>query len=299
MKNKDIKPLLAYLSVCFFWGSTYIAIRIGVHDLPPMLFASFRFLIAGSIVLVYAKIKRLSFPDNKQELKKIIITGLLLLMGGTGLLVTSEKWLPSGIASLIAATIPIVMTIIEVVILRRAKIRLLGIFGLLLGFGGVILLSIGGTGVEYINPKGIFVLVAAIIFWSTGSVYSKGINAKCSFVVNIGIQMISGGLGLLIAGTLLGEFAIFTPTLKSTLALLYLVVFGSLVGYSSFIYMLQKLPIAKASTYAYVNPIVAVFLGAIILHEPITIKVVISLVIILAGVILVQKSKIDSKKEEA
>jgi drug/metabolite transporter (DMT)-like permease len=296
VKINDKKPLLAYLAICFFWGTTYLAIRIGVKDLPPMLFSAFRFLIAGIIIILYAKVNQHLFPDNFKELIKISVVGLILVMGSNGLLVVSEQWVTSGIASIIFATIPFIMTLIEVVILKQSKIHILGVIGLVLGFSGVLLLSIGGDGIQNLCTKGLLLLLLASLFWSIGSIYLKNIKSKCSMVVGLGIQMLVGGTGLLITGLIFGELPQFRLTLPSSFALFYLVLFGSIAGYGSYIYLLKKWHVARVSTFAYVNPVVAVLLGALILREPITPKVIISLVIILVGVILVQKSKVILKE---
>ena len=219
------------------------------------------------------------------------LTGILMLTGGNGLLVTAEQWVDAGVASIVVATIPLMMFVIEAFILKEKKIGPLGIAGLVIGFAGVAFLSLGSHSDVSFNAKGILVLLVASVFWAAGSVHSKTVRVDCSLVAIIGIQMLAGGLGNLAIGTAFGEIPAFKLTLDSSLALLYLIFVGSIVGYSSYIYLLKHWPISKASTYAYVNPIVAVILGALILGESITYKVVIALVIILSGVILVQKSK--------
>lgn len=289
--SNNTKTILAYLSVCFFWGSTYIAIRIGVRDLPPMLFAGIRLFIAGSIMLIYAKARGFKFPKRIKDISKISLIGLFMLTGGTGLLVTAEQWVDAGVASIVVSCIPLMMVFIEAFILKKRKIGIGGVVGLFMGFGGVVFLSLGSQAAMSVSTKGILVLLGASIFWSVGSVYSKAVHVECALVVSIGIQMLVGGIGNLAIGASLGEISAFKLTLNSSLSIIYLVFFGSIVGYSSYIYVLKMWPISKASTYAYVNPIVAVVLGALILGETITYKVVIALVIILSGVILVQRSK--------
>jgi len=289
--SNNTKTFLAYLSVCFFWGSTYIAIRIGVRDLPPMLFAGIRLFIAGSIMLIYAKARGFKFPKRIKDISKISLIGLFMLTGGTGLLVTAEQWVDAGVASIVVACIPLMMVFIEAFILKKRKIGIGGVVGLFVGFGGVVFLSLGSQAAMSVSTKGILVLLGASIFWSVGSVYSKTVHVECALVASIGIQMLVGGIGNLAIGAALGEISAFKLTLNSSLSIIYLVFFGSIVGYSSYIYVLKMWPISKASTYAYVNPIVAVVLGALILGETITYKVVIALVIILSGVILVQRSK--------
>ena len=135
MKNDNRKALLAYLAVCFFWGSTYLAIRIGVRDFPPFMFAGIRFIIAGTLTILYSKLKGNIFPDNSKNIARISVVGLLMLLGGNGLVVFAEQWVHSGIASLLVATVPLFMAIIEIVILRDKSMDYKGFLGLILGFG--------------------------------------------------------------------------------------------------------------------------------------------------------------------
>ena len=171
------------------------------------------------------------------------------------------------------------------------KIDFRGWLGLLIGFGGVSLLVFSNSSAGSIDIKGAVVLLTGAFLWAMGSVYSKRITPSGSIVSQIAIQMLAGGIGLLITGSLLGEFSKIHVTYKGLGALIYLIIFGSIIGYSCYIYILKKLPTAKAGTYAYVNPPVAVFLGAIILGEAVTFKVILSAIVILLGVLLVQTAK--------
>ncbi len=171
------------------------------------------------------------------------------------------------------------------------------ISGLLLGFGGVVYLIIGNGATAVIDLKGLLIVMLASLFWATGSVHSKTIKFEGHIFASIGTQMLAGGVGLAIASLIKGEFAELHFTQNSILAILYLVVFGSLVGYSCYIYILQKWSSAKAGTYAYVNPIVAIILGGLVLGEPITLSVVISMIIVIIGIVLVQSSKAEFIKE--
>ena len=291
--NENRKALLAYLAVCFFWGSTYLAIRVGVQDSPPLIFAGIRFIIAGSLMLGYCKLKGYGLPKEKADITNMAIVGLLMLLCGNGLVVYAEQWVSSGIASLIIATCPLFMAVIEFFFLKTIKMDLKTISGLLLGFGGVAYLILGNAEVSVIDLKGLIVLMLAALFWAAGSIYSKVIKFKGHIFANIGTQMLAGGVGLIFVSLIKGEFAELHFTQNSVLALLYLIVFGSFVGYSSYIYILQKWSAAKAGTYAYVNPIVAIVLGALLLGEKISISVVISMIIVIIGIILVQSSKVE------
>lgn len=290
-KNEESKVVAAYVAVCIIWGSTYLAIRIGVSAFPPELFAGIRFVIAGSLMLLYARLKGLEFPDNLKGVSNQSIVGLFLLLGGNGLIVWAEQWAHSGVTSLLVATIPLFMAVIELFIPGRPRIDFKGWLGLIIGFSGVALLVLSESGGENTDFKVTAAILLAAFLWAIGSVYSKSFKATGSVVSNIGIQMLAGGIGLSIVGILLGELPKMSLSAKGIGALLYLIVFGSLIGYSSYIYMLQKWPAAKAGTYAYINPIVAFLLGALVLGEPFTVTILFSTVIILVGVLLVQLSK--------
>lgn len=183
------------------------------------------------------------------------------------------------------------MAVIELFIPCRPRIDLKGWIGLLIGFSGVALLVLSGSGTGSSNIMVSAIILLAAACWAIGSVYSKGFTPTGSVVANIGVQMLAGGIGLCIVGSALGELGRISLSVKGIGAMLYLIVFGSLIGYSSYIYILQKWPAAKAGTYAYVNPPVAFLLGALVLGEPFTLTMLLSTVIILAGVLMVQLSK--------
>ncbi len=295
-KNEEAKVIAAYIAVCIIWGSTYLAIRIGVSAFPPELFAGIRFLIAGALLLLYSRLKRLEFPTDLKSIGRQSIVGLFLLFGGNGLVVWAEQWVHSGAASLLLATIPLFMAVIELFVPGRPRIDLNGWAGLLIGFSGVAMLVLKDTGEGSMDIKGALILLTAAMLWAIGSIYSKSFKAEGSMFVNIGIQMLAGGAALTFTGIMLGELSRVSFSAKGIGALLYLILIGSFVGYSSYVYMLQKWPAAKAGTYAYVNPPVAVLLGILVLGEPFSLTVLSATAVILTGVLLVQLSK--TKTEE-
>jgi len=297
-KRDETTVILAYIAVCILWGSTFLAIRIGVSDFPPALFAGIRFLIAGSLVLLYAYYKGDKFPEDLTGIRRQAIVGLFLL-GGNGLVVWAEQWVYSGVAALLFAVVPMFNAILERFLPNGPKIGLKGWFGLLLGFFGVALLVLTGSDTKIIDVLGGIVLLLGAFSWSLGSVYSKTFKASGAMVPNIGLQMFAGGIGLTIVGLLMGEASNIHLTSKGLGALAYLIVFGSILGYSSYIYILQKWPASKAGTYAYVNPVVGVILGAVILGEPVSPNVFISAAVILGGVALVQLSKTNRKGQQS
>lgn len=287
--------LLAYILVCIIWGSTYLAIRVGVQSFPPFLFGGIRFIIAGSIILLFAYSKKLEFPKEKMDYLRISVVGLFLLALSNSLVLIAETRVNSSTAALLIATLPIFMALIELFIPGGSRINLSGWIGMLVGFAGVGILSLSGGGEFDTDIVGIILLILAGFAWAAGSVYSKRTVFKGSIVVQIGVQMLSGGLVQAIMGIATGEAARLSPEPSGIWALLYLIMMGSLVGYTSYIYLLQVWPISKAGTYAYINPIVAMFLGWLLLSEPISVKMIISAVLILAGVLIVQKSKVMEK----
>jgi drug/metabolite transporter (DMT)-like permease len=295
-KGEERNTYIAYLAVCILWGSTYLAIRIGVSEFPPALFAGIRFLVAGSLMLAYSVYKGLKLPKNFSETMRISVVGLFLLLGGNGCVVLAETRVNSGVASLLIATVPLFMALIELFLPGRPRLNLKGWLGLLIGFGGVALLAFPNSRGSSGSIFGMVLLLMGAFSWAMGSVYSKSFKATASIIPNIAIQMLAGGMGLFIVGTCFGELPKLHVTSKGIGAIVYLILFGSIIGYSCYVYILQKWPAAKAGTYAYVNPLVAVLLGALVLNEPLSIGVVMSTAVILGGVILVQTSKTKTQK---
>lgn len=293
---------MAYILVCIIWGSTYLAIRIGVQSMPPFLFAGIRNLVAGSIILLFSYFKRLEFPKGFKEYGKISVVGIFLLGICNTLVVIAEMRINSSTAALLLALIPIFIVLIEQFIPGGSGISLTGWFGMFIGFAGVGILSFSGGSEFDMDMFGITLLFLSCLSWATGSVYSKRTEFTGSIVTQIGIQMFAGGTLQVLMGLIAGEVSRFKYSPSGFGAMLYLILVGSLIGYTSYIYLISVWPVSKAGTYAYVNPVVAMFLGWLILHEAITVKMIISAALILAGVLVVQKSKItekiDKKTEE-
>lgn len=293
MESKN-KGLLAYILVCILWGSTYLAIKIGVHSFPPFLFGGIRYLIAGFLILLYGYIKKLEFPKDKKDYIRISIAGLLMLGLSNGLILIAEMRINSSTAALLVAIVPIFMAIIEQFIPGGSKISLFGWIGMVIGFAGVGILSLSGEGLDT-DTVGIMLMIFASLAWAGGSICSKRTVAGGSIIIHISIQMLAGGLFQTFIGIVTGEMSRLHPEASGVWALIYLVIFGSLIGYTSYIYLISVWPISKAGTYAYINPIVAMILGWMILKEPVTLKMIISTIMVLAGVIIVQRSKVVEK----
>lgn len=289
--NHEKKAILAYLAVCIIWGSTYLAIRIGVTVMPPLLFAGIRFVIAGLILVSFSYFTKKEFPKNKIDYTRQIIVGLFLLLGGNGLVVVAEQWVASNMAALIIAVVPLFIALIELFVSKSPKIDWKGWLGLFIGFLGVALLvGNGQKSNDTINLYAMFLLIGASFLWACGSIYSKSFANSGDMLPNIGVQMLAGGIGQLTIGLLMGEASHFTFPLQAMGAMLYLIIFGSILGYTSYIYLLDVWPASKAGTYAYINPIVAVILGFLVLGEKVNGTMLISAAVILLGVFLVQTS---------
>ena len=289
-KEKNFRAYLAWMAVCFFWGTTYLAIRIGVKELPAALFCGLRFLIAGPILFVILIFRGYSLP-KKEEWIHLAIMGLTLLGMGTGLLTFAEEYIPSGLSALLVTTVPFWIVGIDSLLPhgKRFNLKILG--GLLFGFAGVGLIF--GLDLKSLFDQnyltGVIGLMIGVIGWSGGTVYSKYKKVSVHPLMGAAIQMITAGIVLILLAGVLGEFSKFTISSGSLFALAYLVVFGSLVGFVSYVYAIAHLPVSFVSTYAYINPVIALFLGWLVLGEVISFNIIIAAIIILAGVVLVKK----------
>lgn len=272
--DPGIVPLtLGFAAIYILWGSTYLAIRFAIETLPPFLMAGTRFLIAGGLLFMWARSRGVALPSRTQ-LRQAAIVGVLLLLGGNGGVVWAEQWVPSGLAALIISTVPLWMVALDWLWGGAARPRAGVWVSLLVGLGGVALLA-GDTGIAGAGREGLIgagVILFATISWSVGSIYSRRAAVPAAPRMATAMQMLAGGGALMIVGTGLGEWADFNPgavSLVSVLALLYLIIAGSLVAFSAYIWLLQVTTPARVATYAYVNPVVALFLGWWLADEPV------------------------------
>lgn len=287
--------MAAFAVIYIVWGSTYLAIRVVVETLPPFLSAAIRFLVAGSMLAVFLVWRGIPLP-NRDQWRHAAVTGLLLLVGGNGLVMWAEKTIPSGLTALLIALTPVWFAALDWVRPHGAPPQGKTIVGIVVGLAGVVLLvSPARSGPESIYMPGAFAIIAAGVSWAAGSLYSKyQPNADVSGPwMNSAAQMICGGIGLLAVGLSLGEP--FTTnwsqvSWRSLGALAYLIVFGSWIGFSTYVYLLRVSTPSRVSTYAYVNPVIAVFLGWLLLDEVINTHMVWGALVILAGVIIITMS---------
>ncbi len=285
------KALIAYLVVCVFWGSTYLAIKIGVTELPPFLFAGLRFLVAGLLLLALARALGDPLP-RKSDWGTLAIVGVLLLAGGNAFVVWSEQYIGSGIASIFVVTVAMWTALFDTIIPGGQSV-LNGrvVAGLLLGFLGTVLL-VGASPAEILaaDKRGPIALTMASASWALGSVYAKRHPTQASPYMGAAFQMIVGGTTVALVGTILGEWPSWHLSGRGIGAIAYLVVFGSILGYSAYSYALRHAPATIVGTYAYVNPVIAVLLGWLLLHEPVGARTFIAMGMILAAVVWIQLS---------
>ena len=286
------KALFAWLLVCVFWGSTYFAIKIGVGVLPPFLFAGLRFVAAGALLLIGALLFGDHLPRRARDWARAAIAGVMLLAGGNAFVVWAEQYTPSGVASVFVVTVALWMAFFDSIIPGGSgRLGWRVIVGLLVGFLGTALL-VGANPREILSAdlRGPIALTCASMSWSLGSIYAKRRPTESSPYVTAAIQMLAGGTFVSLVGTLLGEWGSWHLTSSGALAMGYLVVFGSIVGYSAYSYALRYAPATIVGTYAYVNPVIAVLLGWLFLREPITGRMVIAIGMILVAVVWIQFS---------
>jgi drug/metabolite transporter (DMT)-like permease len=279
--------VLAFAAVYLLWGSTYLAIRFGVETIPPFIMAGLRHLTAGALLFAWLRARGARWPERRHWKSAALIGGLMLL-GGNGLVSWAEQRVPSGLAALIVASVPIWMTVFDGV-LHRERPHGIVIAGLAVGLGGIALLVVPGrfAGGGHVDGVGAAALLTAALLWAIGSLWSRRVPLPSSTLLATAIEMIAGGLILLAAAGATGEWAGFSfaeVSTRSLLALGYLVVAGSLLGFSAYIFLLGATTPARVSTYAYVNPVVAVFLGWAIAGETLTPRILIAAVVIVGAV---------------
>ncbi len=297
------KIWLALLALYIVWGSTYLGIKIAIETIPPFFHAGIRFLISGLILVIWQRAAGQSLPTRKQWVSTAII-GTLLLLGGNGLVSWAEQFIPSGIAALVIASSPMFLVIGEAIRPNGVKPNWQGIVGLLIGFAGIFVLigpaEISGNATK-LNPLGVAALLFACLFWATGSMVSKSVDLPKSSLMNTGAQMLMGSISLFIVSLITGELQSWDVTAVSTRSLFglsYLIFVGSLIGFASYGWLLQNAPISLVSTYAYVNPIVAVFLGTWLASEPLEPRIWLAAGIIVGSVIFINitRPKVHAKQ---
>jgi drug/metabolite transporter (DMT)-like permease len=287
--------IAAFASIYVIWGSTYLAIRYAVETIPPFLMGGVRFLISGGMLYLWARYRGAARP-TRIHWRNAIVAGGFLLLGGNGAVVWAEQFVPSGLTALLVSILPFWLVIIEWVRPPRKRPSGAVWIGLLLGFVGIIVLvgpsSVGGHG--NVAPLGALVLILGSLSWAIGSFWSRDAELPESGLLTTGMEMLGGGVLLLIVGALTGELADFDVhaiSRASAIGLLYLITFGSLLGFTSYIWLLDKVSPARLGTYAYVNPIVAVLLGWAIAGERLSIRTGVAAAIVICAVALITTAR--------
>jgi drug/metabolite transporter (DMT)-like permease len=289
----EASTLLAYATVSLFWGSTYLAIRVGVRYLPPASFAASRFLLAGLLLLVYCRLTSRPLPTRLVDWRTNIIVGLLLLTVGNGLVVWGEQFVESGLASIFIVTSPLWMVLFAATLPGvRYRPTAVQLVGLLVGFvAAASLVEVDFDELHGTDWRGPLALVGAAASWALGSVYSQRHPISSGPVVSSALQMLAGGTALAIIGGLRGEWQRLEPSWQGIGAVAYLAIFGSIVSFTAYLYLLDHWPAPIVSTSTYLNVVVAVFLGWLILDETVTLRMVITTGVIFIAVAIVRYSR--------
>jgi drug/metabolite transporter (DMT)-like permease len=285
------KTLLAFSIIYFVWGSTFLAIRIGVHEVPPFLLAAMRFVVAGGVLYGWMLARGERSPSRRQWLSVFLIA-VLIFVFDYGLLFWAEQRIPSGIAAVMMATIPVFMALSEIVFLRTQRLTLRLSLALLIGMGGVIVLisrsmNLGGAPID---RAGALALLIAAVSWSTASILTRKLPLPPSKIMSSGTQMLAGGLLLTLASAGLGEFRGFHPWAISQgawFALLYLIIVGSIIGFTAYVWLLHHESPTKVGTYAYVNPVVAVLIGYFLGGEALGLRTILGSLFVLISVVVI------------
>ena len=301
MKASDHQPaskaqtLLAFAIIYFVWGSTFLAIRIGVHEVPPFLFAAMRFLVAG-LVLYGWRIARGDPSPTQRQWMSAFLLALLIFVFDYGLLFWAEQRVPSGVAAVMLATIPVFMALSEILFLRTQRLTVRLSLALLIGVGGVAVLMSRGLnlGGAPIDRAGAIALIFAAISWSVASALTRKLPLPVSKTMSSGAQMLAGGVLLALASAALGEFRKFHPVEVSVgawLSLIYLIVFGSIIAFTAYVWLIHHESPTKVGTYAYVNPVVAVIVGYFLGGEALGLRTILGTLLVLISVLVIATTR--------
>ena len=289
------KTLLAFAIIYFVWGSTFLAIRVGVHEVPPLLFAAMRFSVAG-VVLFGWMIARGEPSPNRQQWMSVLLLGFVIFVVDYGLLFWAEQRVPSGIAAVILATIPAFMALSEIVFLRTQRLTVRLAVALMIGLCGVAVLMIPSLnlGGEPIDRVGAVAIIIGAMSWAVGSILTRKLSLPPSKVMSSGAQMLAGGVMLALASGALGEFRRFHPGAVSRgawFSLLYLIVAGSIIGFTAYVWLIHHESPTKVGTYAYVNPVVAVVVGYFLGGEALGLRTILGTLFVLISVVVITTTR--------
>jgi drug/metabolite transporter (DMT)-like permease len=279
------KIALAFSVIYLVWGSTYLAIRVVVASVPPLLAAGIRMVLAGTLLYAWARFHGGAAP-SRREWKSVLIIGALMFFGCYGCLFWAEQTLPSGLAAVLVAMLPLWTLILEILFLRTQRLTPLLCLGLALGFAGVVVISGPGTAGAQLLPA--LMVIASNLFWAIGSILSKRLELPRALSVSAGAQMMTGGWMLLLASVVTGEWrAAMAPTIDAVFGLIYLILVGSIAAYSAYVWLLHRMGPTRVSSYAYVNPVIALALGYFFGGERFQRAAILGSLLVLASVVLI------------
>jgi drug/metabolite transporter (DMT)-like permease len=289
------KTLLAFAIIYFVWGSTFLAIRVGVREVPPLILAAMRFLVAGVVLYGWTMARGERSPSGRQWMSASLL-GIVIFVFDYGLLFWAEQRVPSGVAAVMLATIPVFMALSEIIFLRTQKLTVRLALALLVGIGGVAVLmshslNLGGAPID---KMGAGALMFASMSWSVASALARKVPLPPSKVMSSGAQMLAGGVFLTLTAAVLGEFRNFHPGLVSRgawLALVYLIVPGSIIGFTAYVWLIHHESPTKVGTYAYVNPIVAVVVGYFLGGEELSVRTILGTLFVLLSVVVITTAR--------
>jgi drug/metabolite transporter (DMT)-like permease len=281
----DFRVIAAFFAIYVIWGSTFLAIRIAVLLVPPWLCAGIRFFTAGLILYAFSRLRGEIAP-TRQEWRNLAMIGLLMFSVTYGALFWAEQYVPSGITSVLEATLPLFTVVLEVFVFRQQRFRWRVVLALVIGFCGVAVMLLK-TGEGGLKLWPCLAVLGGSLAWSTGSVLTRSLSLPKSRLVTAGTEMMLGGTGLLALSAATGELHPFPaiPT-RAAIALVYLISAGSLVGYTAFVWLLGRMPASRVASHAYVNPLVAIALGYFVVSEEVTVRTLIGAMLVVGSVVL-------------
>ena len=294
-RARRLHVVLAFASIYTIWGSTYLAIRYADQSLPPFLMAGARFIVSGIILYAWSIYRGAPRPPSRHW-KNALVAGLFLLVGGNGAVVWAEQTVPSGLTALLVSILPFWLVLIDWLRPGGSRPKPAVIAGLVLGVAGIFVLvnPLAASGHTAISVTGAMVLMLGSLSWALGSFYSRDADLPASGFMRTALEMVTGGAALLLLGAAVGElrgFDLHQVTRASAFGLLYLVTVGSLIGFTSYIWLLDKVSPALIGTYAFVNPVVAVILGWWIAKEPLSLRTIVAAAIVVGAVALITTSR--------
>jgi drug/metabolite transporter (DMT)-like permease len=286
------KAFAAVVIVSFFWGTTYLVARVTVQHIPGLFLAGIRNLLAGTAILLFFLLKGYPFPDKKTILQSALI-GFVMVSFSSGLSTWSVQYISGGLAAIIGATIPLWIALFSMIVNKKRKFSFPVLIGLLMGFAGIAIIFYDHL-TEMLNSsfrKGILLASISCITWAAGSVYASEIKLKTNILLGAGLQMLFAGIFLTIVCTLMGQTTdLYKMPRETWMGLFYLVIIGSVLTYSSYVYAINHLPPARVGVYAYINPIVAILLGNILLNERLSFVIALGAMVTITGVYLVNSN---------